>query len=590
MSGRITGTTVMTAPPERELDVRLLPEVAGEVSEHASLSRARWLIRNLSICAIVFGGDFAMAQVSTTPQVSTMPPASTTSSFSDGAAPSLLPYAQSQSPIGLRPPGESVGRGWTITPSASVRGTFSDNANRAPNGSEESDFIFDVYPGLDVRGGGSRLRVDASYTGQASLYANDSNSSRWGNSLRAAATLEAIGKFLYLDASAAISQQYASAFGSRPANPEGDDANRFESRAASLSPYIRGILVGRVSYLFRYNHVWTGSNSALISNSETDQWIGQLQGPLGRRFAWSVDYTRNETEFQNQPLQQEFERYIGTLFYEFDPQLIVSASGGGEYNNYSLTGERFVNYGGGFRWRPTERTLVAGNIGKRFFGTGYVLTFNHRQRMTAFTVDFTRDLATFNQTAFALEAGDTRAALDAALTAQFPDPVQRRVAVDQLIGQLGLPPVLAEQRSFFTQQVLLQKRLNVSLAILGARNTITFVGFWTEQRPVSSGLVSTSVTDDARGLTANRQYGGALNATHRLSPITAVTAIIGRRIADAIPPSSAKSTQDDVVLTLSRQLGQRTTGYVGFRLQFFDSNISTDYTEKAIFGGLAHTF
>jgi uncharacterized protein (PEP-CTERM system associated) len=584
MSARTTGTTAMAGLTELTRDAELQPKVAGGISKRALFSQAQWPLRSLSICVIVLGGELGMAQISTTPPVSTTP------TVPGGTIPSLLPYAQPQSPIGLRPPGDSVGRTWTISPFVSARGTLSDNANRAPEGSETSDFIFDIYPGFNVRGGGSRFRMDASYAGQASLYANESNSNQWSNYLRAAATLEAIDKFLYLDTSAVISQQFISAFGPRSAAPEGSDANRFENRAASVSPYIRGVLAGRVSYLIRYNHVWTRSNSAAVSDSETDQWIGQLQGPLGRRFAWGFDYTRNEIDFQNQPLQQEFERYIGTLFYEFDPQLVVSASGGGEYNNYSLTGERFANYGGGFRWHPTERTLVAANFGKRFFGTGYLFTFNHRQRMTAFTLDFTRDLTTFNQTAFALEAGDTRTALDAALIAQFPDPVQRRAAVDQLIGQLGLPPVLAEQRSFFTQQVLLQKRVNASFAILGARNTITFVGFWTEQRPVSGGSVTGLVTDDFRGLSANRQYGAALNATHRLSAVTAVSGVIGRRITDASPPSSARSTQDDFLLTLSRQIGPRTTGYVGFRLQFFDSNVSTEYTEKAILGGFAHTF
>jgi hypothetical protein len=60
----------------------------------------------------------------------------------------------------------------------------------------------------------------------------------------------------------------------------------------------------------------------------------------------------------------------------------------------------------------------------------------------------------------------------------------------------------------------------------------------------------------------------------------------------AAPPLSttAESRQQTFRIQYDRQLGPRTTGFVGARYQIFDSDVIIDSRETAAFAGLGHRF
>src|SRR5687767_6878363 len=58
---------------------------------------------------------------------------------------------------------------WRVTSDISVKGTYTDNVDQAPDGLKRSDFVVNVVPGIQAEGSGRRfagrasLRVDNSY-------------------------------------------------------------------------------------------------------------------------------------------------------------------------------------------------------------------------------------------------------------------------------------------------------------------------------------------------------------------------------------------------------------------------------------------
>ena len=58
-------------------------------------------------------------------------------------------------------------RSWLIVPTLSVGETYTDNLRLSPSGSERSDWVTELRPGISVNGSGARLRFNANYSAGA---------------------------------------------------------------------------------------------------------------------------------------------------------------------------------------------------------------------------------------------------------------------------------------------------------------------------------------------------------------------------------------------------------------------------------------
>ena len=132
-----------------------------------------------------------------------------------------------------------------------------------------------------------------------------------------------------------------------------------------------------------------------------------------------------------------------------------------------------------------------------------------------------------------LSPGDTTALLDAAFAGRFPDPDQRRAAVEQFQRASGTPEFLANSIAFYTQTVFLNEVVDGSFAIIGARNSITFTAYAGETTQLSADALG--ILPDAL-LTASviRQRGFARGndrraENHSLQDRQAETLIKGRK-------------------------------------------------------------
>ena len=223
------------------------------------------------------------------------------------------------------------------------------------------------------------------------------------------------------------------------------------------------------------------------------------------------------------------------------------------------------------------------------FGPTYLANISHRTPLSAWNLSASQNTSTYPQQAVALPPGNTAAALDSVLLTRFPDPAQRQAEVNRLITTLGLPAFLLGPQSFFSERVFLVEQITASAALIGVRNVVTFVVFASQSTTVS-GPIAAGVSDPFQLANAIDQQGASVNWNLRLTPISALNANASRTQSESREPSFAKSITDRFVVTVNRTLSPKTQGSLGLRYVIFDSNVTSDYREAAVFATLSHQF
>jgi uncharacterized protein (PEP-CTERM system associated) len=135
--------------------------------------------------------------------------------------------------------------------------------------------------------------------------------------------------------------------------------------------------------------------------------------------------------------------------------------------------------------------------------------------------------------------------------------------------------------------------LEPSIAILGARSTITFSAFWRKTTPLSE-AVATNAADVFANLSTITQRGGSIVVTHKIDPLLTGDASATRMLTNGTPTvtgSPAFETWQSIFrVGLSRRLDPMTFGTVGLRWQVFNSNPFGDYRERAVVFSVTHTY
>ena len=492
--------------------------------------------------------------------------------------------------------GNAVAGKWTVTPVINVRGTYTDNASllTVPT---EGDFVTQVAPGIHIAGAGGRFKGNLDYTANAIFYGRNSSQDRVANYLNANGTLEAIENFFYVDAYGNISQTFVSPFAPQPSDVTSITGNRAETRTYGISPYVRGSVGNAFSYQLRYRYTATSSNSSTLPDLYTTDWTGHVASPI-RLFGWALDYddnTINYKDYNNFAQPRLYSKlYRGTLYFQPDPRLLLSASGGQEENNYSLVKTTNSIYGAGVSWKPTPITSADFNWEHRFYGPSRSASFKHRTRLTAWTLTYTRDTTNYQRALLTLPPGNVAALLDAIFTASIPDPAAREAAIAQFLQATGIPAFLSNPVSFFTQQVFLQERLDASAAILGKRSSVLFSVFRAKTQALTGNF--NSAAPDAFTLaqgSAITQSGFGVGVNHKLSASTSLGASANRTYVRQDVPATVKSRNDYFTLHLDRTLSPKTTAFAGLGYSHYYTSAaatSTSSNARSAFVGLTHRF
>lgn len=478
----------------------------------------------------------------------------------------------------------AVNRSLSILPSLTVTQTVTDNRLLSRD-DRQAELITQISPGLHINRNFGRVKGHLDYSLSNYIYAGDTRSNNFQNSLNAVLHVEAIENQVFIDATALISQQSISAFGPQSPDPALKTSNQSEVSAYEIAPHVRGSVPGVLNYQARANYSITRGGSFSAANSTSSGANASFSSERSlARLGWTANVSRQLIDF-DQGRRTESDRINGGLSFVVDPELILSLNGGRESNNYQFSDKsNYSTWGYGVNWRPNERARLSFESERRFFGNSHSLILEYRTPRTVWNYTDSRNIS-------AGSPSDTRIGVTAhdLLFAQFasiaPDPVQRELLVNAFLLSQGIKPGALVTGGFLTSAVSLQRRQVLSFAMTGLRDTLIVSAFKTE----SSALNSLAPrTDDLSGGGLVRQQGVSLNVSHRLTPDSALNVGISQLKSSATVGARA-SDQRSLIATWTGRLGPHMNLALTARHIIFDSP-TTPYNESALVAGLTFQF
>ncbi len=467
-------------------------------------------------------------------------------------------------------------RAVSIVPSVSITETLTDNV-RLSSVDKQADLITEISPGIRISSEGRRLKGYFDYSLSKIVYAQNSSPSQLQQALNTFGTLEAVDNWAYLDFSGSISQQAISAFGTQSIGNTSINANRAEVSNYRISPYVRGRLGDLASYEARYSRAVTNSDAAAGSGVTAADGVVKISGDSTfRNLGWSADASRQSIDYST-GRPTEADRLILGLSYAITPQLRVSANAGREANNYTSFDKQSYGTGGfGVNWSPSAMTTLSASRDHHSFGDTHSLNFEHRTALTAWKFTDSKGVS-----ATPTQTGVASLAISDLLYSQYvsteKNPVSR-AQFNATLPQFGINSNDPFTFGFLTAAVSLQRRQDLSFALLGVRDTITFVATRSETSRLDT--VSTGIFDDLTTSSLVRQRGFSVNYAHRLTPNYSLGVLASQQKTSGV--SSLQDTTLRLInVSVSGKVGKRAAASVGVR-RVVSSSSTVPYVENAI--------
>ena len=469
----------------------------------------------------------------------------------------------------------------SIVPRVSVSERYTNNVALSSVG-KQSEFVTQISPGISIRSNAARLKGNFDYSLNELLYARGTSGRQTQHALSSALSLEAVDGFAFVDFNGSISQQSISALGKPSTDGSSLNGNSTETSIFRLSPYLKGNLAGVADYEVRYGWTSSQSGAASVSDIRTTDASARLSGSVrGGPMGWSAGWSSQDVKYSLGRAVHS-DRLNGALSYAFTPQLSGSLLVSRESNNYtSAAKQSYGSAGLGLNWRLSERTTIAAQIENRSFGQSHNISIAHRTARTAWRFSDVRDVSDSPAQSGMTTLGSLSDLLYSQFTALEADPIKRGELVNRFMQDNGLSADAQVISNFLASNVSLQRRQEASFALLGLRDTITFV----MNRGTNRSL-GTFVTafDDLTNNTVVHQSGFSVLYAHRLTPDASMNIMASRQSTSGSAGAGGTSLRA-VDVSLSSRLGRRMSASIGARRVFFDS-ATNPYTETAVTGNL----
>jgi len=475
-----------------------------------------------------------------------------------------------------------------IRPSVQTRLTWTDNGG-ASRDSKESDWIAEVTPSLAVSRKGGRFNGNMSAQFRNTFHTNDSKGDTSYLAFQGRGELEAVEDLFFLDMGGSISRNNLSAFSGRDSSDDLNTSKNDETRTWTLGPRLQFRLGDTATAKLGYTARWyDGGNS--LKGARMGQWVGQVMDPAPQRlFGWGVDYTRNETEFENSVNDRGIQDAgRATLYINLTPQFRFRAIVGHESNDYGEGNKQSGSiYGGGLDWEVSDRTRLSATVEDRVFGTGYNFSFDHRTARTHWRLSYMRDVTSMVQS-FSSEPlieSQCRAIADSGVewNGWILDPDAMYALCMASLGA-------SSAQSVVSNAYFLQRSLRGSVTLLGERNSLT-LSFTRSQRSSLNAISGLPVGDDFALSTSIKTSAASASFSHRLTPITSLISTLTRSRTEGSSASGLETRRLLMSVGLNTELGPKTSGGINYRYQRAEgSGGGSDFTENAIIANLGLRF
>jgi uncharacterized protein (PEP-CTERM system associated) len=491
--------------------------------------------------------------------------------------------------IALALPHRASGADWTLQPTLTLRESYSDNIRLAPPQEAQSAWVSEISPGIAVTGNTRALKLNLAY--QIQKIVAQSEPDRLSQQLSASATAVLLADRIFIDINSSISQQNNSAFGPQLVDNIYITGNQSTIKTNSISPYMRYRMNGFASTALRYTHGTVSSDTLSI---QTDALMLDLVGDKGgRRWNWSANYsqrtshdsllapvtTSNGSLSLNLPLTATLGLFATTGYEKSDYQARTSVAPVGR------------SWSAGASWNPSSRTSVTASAGRRYFGNTYAVNASHRRHNSVWNIVYSEDITT-NYAQFLVQSrSDTSALLNQLWQVSIPDSVLRQQAIDVYIGLGQLIGSGVGNLNYFSHRYFLQKQLNMSAALSGARSTLVMT------LSSSRSTAQTVINIDSLLLGANesqledqsRRVGANMSWNWRMSSKNSVNLSAS---SDKINSLNAGRIDNNLIanIGISRQFQPGLQGAVDLRQIRHTSNEGPGYREASLHASLNFRF
>ncbi|BBB28747.1 TIGR03016 family PEP-CTERM system-associated outer membrane protein [Neptunomonas japonica] len=278
---------------------------------------------------------------------------------------------------------------WTSTKSVTLSEIYTDNADLSHD-QQKSELITTITPNLSLQGKGGR----ANLTLNASLEVNNSSgaSSSFNPRLGADGDVEILEDFLFVDASANITQNTIDAF--RPSGTDrlSDTDNTTNTYNYQLSPHFTQRYKGVAELTGRYTYNYQLNSDNDVGDSSSQAFVLSLDnGTDFTQLTWggTLNYKDSGGDSSSELLSTD-----ASLGYKFNRSWQVRGSTGFEWNEFDTqrSDNDGVRWDVSAIWTPSSRTSLNIGYGDRFFGSTPTLDFTHRSRRSLFSASYSREL------------------------------------------------------------------------------------------------------------------------------------------------------------------------------------------------------
>lgn len=255
---------------------------------------------------------------------------------------------------------------WRVDSFINASETYTDNVALAPVGSEETDFVTQLTPGITVHGAGTRSKLDLDYRLQNLIYASDGDRNSTHSQLTAGGELELVKDIFSVDASGSISQQIVDASG-RIGVDNLNLGNRADVAAYGLGPHLRLNWKAFIKSDFRSRFERVENQSRQIRDAELRQHSAHVgSGPYFTRISWNVDFRREDLN-RIKGVDSRRNGTRGDFRYRLSSTWNFLALGGYEDNALRTPfAERNGSYwSAGLEWRPSRKLTASAAAGDK---------------------------------------------------------------------------------------------------------------------------------------------------------------------------------------------------------------------------------
>ncbi len=477
---------------------------------------------------------------------------------------------------------------------------YSDNIFLSPAPNQLSDFVTTITPGIAVHGTSDRLKANMLYSLQDVNYAKYGSLDYITQQLSANGNADLIGKTLYLDAAASISQQPLYVAGPMGFGNTSANGNLMNVMTTSVSPYVTHRFGSFATGLVRYTHQtmdmsqagpsvngYAGGYGLGMYNSTVDTALATLNsGSDFNNLIWGLNLNNSSIRYAGMP-PMTLAQYSANLGYLITPRFKAIATAGIEDDSFAYIGQnpRSNFWSLGFDWAPSVRTKLEVTEGERFFGRTHSLNFTHYARMTTWNASYSQNVTTM----LMQQTVPPSVALDQMLQAQIPDPATRQQVVQSMLASLGSQSILFAQ-NIMTNQIMLVKTLNASAALSLPRDTYLATFFNTKSAPLQQAVNFLPGPYSAYNFLNMDQYGGTLSWNRKLNPLLSANANFNRTYI-TFPGQALQEQMQFITVGLSRKLGPRLNGNLMARHQSMASTPSGySFSENAVIASLMYLF